>query len=76
VGIPIEFFFEIIDSKVMKIFDKFVSKFHGCGISTDRVHVQQTDKMIDSWWAKDLENQLPYIRNNLKPDVKIMEIML
>jgi aspartyl-tRNA(Asn)/glutamyl-tRNA(Gln) amidotransferase subunit A len=51
VGIPVEFFFEIIDSKVMNIFEKFVSKLHGCGISTDRVHVQQTDKMIDSWRA-------------------------
>ncbi|MFZ0697987.1 MAG: amidase, partial [Nitrososphaeraceae archaeon] len=40
VGIPVEFFFEIIDSKVMNIFEKFVSKLHGCGISTDRVHVQ------------------------------------
>ena len=51
VGIPVEFFFEIIDSKVMNIFEKFVSKLHGCGISTDRVHVQHTDKMIDSWRA-------------------------
>jgi aspartyl-tRNA(Asn)/glutamyl-tRNA(Gln) amidotransferase subunit A len=51
VGIPVEFFFEIIDSKVMNIFEKFVSKLHGCGISTDRLHVQQTDKMIDSWRA-------------------------
>ena len=51
VGIPVEFFFEIIDSKVMNIFEKFVSKLHGCGISTDRVHVQHTDKMINSWRA-------------------------
>jgi aspartyl-tRNA(Asn)/glutamyl-tRNA(Gln) amidotransferase subunit A len=51
VGIPVEFFFEIIDSKVMNIFEKFVSKLHGCGISTNRVHIQQTDKMIDSWRA-------------------------
>ena len=51
VGIPVEFFFDVIDSKVMSIFEKFVSKLHGCGISTGRVHVQQTDKMIDSWRA-------------------------
>ena len=51
VGIPVEFFFDVIDSKVMNIFEKFVSKLHGCGISTGRVHVQQTDKMIDSWRA-------------------------
>ena len=35
VGIPVEFFFDVIDSKVMNIFEKFVSKLHGCGISTD-----------------------------------------
>ena len=34
VGIPVEFFFDVIDSKVMNIFEKFVSKLHGCGIST------------------------------------------
>ena len=77
VGIPVEFFFEIIDSKVMNIFEKFVSKLHGCGISTDRVHVQQTDKMIDSWRAIRLgESDCLYTGNGLKPDVKIMEIML
>ena len=36
VGIPVEFFFDVIDSKVMNIFEKFVSKLHGCGISTVR----------------------------------------
>jgi aspartyl-tRNA(Asn)/glutamyl-tRNA(Gln) amidotransferase subunit A len=51
VGIPAQFFFDIIDSKVMNVFEKFVDKLHGCGISTDSVHVQQTDKIIDSWRA-------------------------
>ncbi|HZA70617.1 MAG TPA: amidase [Nitrososphaeraceae archaeon] len=51
VGIPTPFFFDIIDSKVMNVFEKFVDKLHGCGISTDPVHVQQTDKIIDSWRA-------------------------
>jgi aspartyl-tRNA(Asn)/glutamyl-tRNA(Gln) amidotransferase subunit A len=51
VGIPIEFFFEVIDSKVIDVFENFVNKLHGCGISTDSVHVQKTDKIVESWRA-------------------------
>jgi aspartyl-tRNA(Asn)/glutamyl-tRNA(Gln) amidotransferase subunit A len=51
VGIPVEFFFDIVDSKVMCVFEKFVDKLHGCGISTADVHIEQTDKIFHSWQA-------------------------
>src|SRR5215210_6374039 len=51
VGIPLEFFFDIIDSKVMCVFEKFVDKLHGCGISTADVHIEQTDKIFHTWQA-------------------------
>ena len=51
VGIPVQFFFDIIDSKVMNVFDKFLDKLHACGISTDPVDVQKTDRIIDTWRA-------------------------
>ena len=51
VGIPVQFFFDIIDSKVMNVFDKFLDKLHACGISTEPVDVQKTDRIIDTWRA-------------------------
>jgi aspartyl-tRNA(Asn)/glutamyl-tRNA(Gln) amidotransferase subunit A len=51
VGIPVQFFFDIIDSKVMNVFDKFLDKLHACGISTEPVDVQKTDRIIDTWQA-------------------------
>jgi aspartyl-tRNA(Asn)/glutamyl-tRNA(Gln) amidotransferase subunit A len=51
VGIPVEFFFDVIDSKVMRIFEKFVDRLQGCEVSTFPVHVEQTDKIFDSWRA-------------------------
>jgi aspartyl-tRNA(Asn)/glutamyl-tRNA(Gln) amidotransferase subunit A len=51
VGIPVEFFFDVIDSKVMNIFEKFVDRLQSCGVSTFPVHVEQTDKIFDSWRA-------------------------
>jgi aspartyl-tRNA(Asn)/glutamyl-tRNA(Gln) amidotransferase subunit A len=50
-GIPTQFFFDIIDSKVIHVFEKFVDKLHGCGISTGRVNVEETDKIFESWRA-------------------------
>ena len=46
VGIPVEFFFDVIDSKVMSIFEKFVDRLQSCGSIYIPVHVEQTDKMI------------------------------
>jgi aspartyl-tRNA(Asn)/glutamyl-tRNA(Gln) amidotransferase subunit A len=51
VGIPVEFFFDVIDSKVMRIFEKFVDRLQSCEVSTFPVHVEQTDKIFDSWRA-------------------------
>lgn len=51
VGIPVQFFFDIIDSKVMNVFDKFLDKLYACGISTEPVDVQMTDRIIDTWRA-------------------------
>src|ERR671911_436581 len=51
VGIPIEFFFDTIDSKVMNVFEKFVDRLKDCQVSTAPVHVEQTDKIFDSWRA-------------------------
>ena len=51
VGIPLEFFFDLIDSRVMRTIEKFVDRLQSCGISTSPVHVEQTDKIFDSWRA-------------------------
>ena len=51
VGIPIEFFFDTIDSKVMNVFEKFVDRLKDCQVSTAPVHVELTDKIFDSWRA-------------------------
>ena len=51
VGIPVEFFFDVIDSKVMRVFEKFVDRLQSCEASTFPVHVEQTDKIFDSWRA-------------------------
>jgi aspartyl-tRNA(Asn)/glutamyl-tRNA(Gln) amidotransferase subunit A len=52
VGIPKQFFFDIIEPKVMEIFREFVDRLHGCGISaTSNVDVDGTDKIFDTWRA-------------------------
>src|SRR5688500_17427361 len=52
VGIPKQFFFDMIKPKVMEIFREFVDKLHGCGISaTSNVDVDGTDKIFDTWRA-------------------------
>ena len=33
IGIPKQFFFDMIEPKVMEIFREFVDRLHGCGIS-------------------------------------------
>lgn len=50
-GIPSEFFFDVIDSKAMSAFENFISRIHGCNVSTYPVHVKHTDKIFDSWRA-------------------------
>jgi aspartyl-tRNA(Asn)/glutamyl-tRNA(Gln) amidotransferase subunit A len=50
IGIPNQFFFDIIEPKVMEIFRAFVDRLHGCGITTvSNVDVDRTDKIFESW---------------------------
>jgi aspartyl-tRNA(Asn)/glutamyl-tRNA(Gln) amidotransferase subunit A len=50
VGIPKQFFFDIIEPKVMEIFREFVDRLNGCGITTvSNVDVDRTDKIFESW---------------------------
>ena len=52
VGIPKQFFFDMIEPKVMEIFREFVDRLQGCGITTaSNVDVEGTDKIFDTWRA-------------------------
>jgi aspartyl-tRNA(Asn)/glutamyl-tRNA(Gln) amidotransferase subunit A len=49
VGIPKQFFFDIIEPKVMAIFNQFVDRLHDCGITTANVDVEATEKIVETW---------------------------
>jgi aspartyl-tRNA(Asn)/glutamyl-tRNA(Gln) amidotransferase subunit A len=50
IGIPKQFFFDMIEPKVMEIFRQFVDKLNGCGITTiSNIDVDQTDKIFETW---------------------------
>jgi aspartyl-tRNA(Asn)/glutamyl-tRNA(Gln) amidotransferase subunit A len=50
IGIPKQFFFDMIEPKVMEIFGEFVERLHGCGIqTTSSVDVDGTDKILETW---------------------------
>ncbi|HEU4823211.1 MAG TPA: amidase [Nitrososphaeraceae archaeon] len=52
IGIPKQFFFDIIEPKVMEIFREFVDRLHDCGITiTSNVDVDGTDKIFETWRA-------------------------
>jgi aspartyl-tRNA(Asn)/glutamyl-tRNA(Gln) amidotransferase subunit A len=51
IGIPKQFFFDMIEPKVMEIFREFVDRLHGCGISTSDVDVDGTEKIFETWRA-------------------------
>ncbi|MDQ3726946.1 MAG: amidase, partial [Thermoproteota archaeon] len=52
IGIPKQFFFDMIEPKVMEIFRAFVDSLHGCGITTiSNVDVDGTDKIFETWRA-------------------------
>src|SRR5215210_2601507 len=52
IGIPKQFFFDMIEPKVMEIFREFVDRLHGCGITTtSNVDVDGTDKIFETWRA-------------------------
>ncbi len=50
-GIPKQFFFDVIDQKVMDVFRNFADKLRGCGISTSYVDLDGTDKIYETWRA-------------------------
>ena len=50
IGIPKQFFFDMIEPKVMEIFREFVDRLNGCGITTvSSVDVDGTDKILETW---------------------------
>jgi aspartyl-tRNA(Asn)/glutamyl-tRNA(Gln) amidotransferase subunit A len=52
IGIPKQFFFDMIEPKVMEIFRAFVDRLNECGITTvSNVDVQGTDKIFETWRA-------------------------
>jgi aspartyl-tRNA(Asn)/glutamyl-tRNA(Gln) amidotransferase subunit A len=52
IGIPKQFFFDMIEPKVMEIFRGFVDRLHGCGITTtSNVDVDGTGKIFETWRA-------------------------
>jgi aspartyl-tRNA(Asn)/glutamyl-tRNA(Gln) amidotransferase subunit A len=50
-GIPREFFFDVIDSRAMSVFENFVNRLQDCNVSASSVHIEHTDKIFDSWRA-------------------------
>ena len=50
IGIPKQFFFDMIEPKVMEIFRVFVERLQSCGITTiSNVDVERTDKIFETW---------------------------
>jgi aspartyl-tRNA(Asn)/glutamyl-tRNA(Gln) amidotransferase subunit A len=50
IGIPKQFFFDMIEPKVMEIFRAFVDSLHCCGVTTiSNVDVIGTDKIFETW---------------------------
>ena len=50
-GIPNQFFFDVIDPEVLDVFENFVEELHNCGVSTVNVDVDRTDKIYETWKA-------------------------
>jgi len=52
IGIPKQFFFDMMEPKVMEIFRTFVDRLNGCGITTvSNVDVEGTHKIFETWRA-------------------------
>ena len=50
IGIPKQFFFDMIEPKVMEIFRAFIERLQACGITTiSNVDVGGTDKIFETW---------------------------
>jgi aspartyl-tRNA(Asn)/glutamyl-tRNA(Gln) amidotransferase subunit A len=52
IGIPKQFFFDIIQPEVMEVFREFIDRLEGCGITTtSNINVDGTDKIFETWRA-------------------------
>lgn len=51
IGIPKQYFFDVVDEKVMRIFDRFLNKLQELEISTFEVDIEDADKIYDTWKA-------------------------
>ena len=49
IGIPKQFFFDMIEPKVMEIFREFVVRLHSFGITIANVDLDVTDKIFETW---------------------------
>ncbi|MDQ4066366.1 MAG: amidase [Thermoproteota archaeon] len=50
IGIPKQFFFDMIEPKVMEVFRAFVERLQGCGTTIiSNVDVEGTDKIFETW---------------------------
>jgi aspartyl-tRNA(Asn)/glutamyl-tRNA(Gln) amidotransferase subunit A len=50
-GVPQQYFFDLIDPKVKEIFENCLNEMHGCGFSTVPVTLNETHKISDAWKA-------------------------
>lgn len=50
-AIPRQFFFDIIDPKVMDVFTQFVEEIEACGMSSSKVSMDNTERIVDTWRA-------------------------
>ena len=50
-GVPKQYFFDLIDSSVMDIFEGCLDEMHECGIATVPVTLTETHKIYEAWKA-------------------------
>ena len=50
-GVPKEYFFDLIDPRVMDVFENCLGEMHACGVSTVPVTLNETRKISDAWKA-------------------------
>ena len=50
-GVPKEYFFDLIDPRVMDVFENCLGEMHACGVSTVQVTLNETRKISDAWKA-------------------------
>jgi aspartyl-tRNA(Asn)/glutamyl-tRNA(Gln) amidotransferase subunit A len=48
-GVPKQYFFDLIDSSVMEVFEDCLDEMHGCEITTVPVTLNETHKIYEAW---------------------------